>query len=59
MFALLAVFGDLGGSIGPAIVGFAAQSFGDDLRLGMLAGCIFPLILVISIRAMKKMSEKR
>lgn len=59
LFALLAVFGDLGGSIGPAIVGFAAQSFGDDLRLGMLAGCIFPLILVISIRAMKKMSEKR
>ncbi len=59
MFALLAVFGDLGGSIGPAIVGFAAQSFGDDLRLGMLAGCIFPLILVISIRAMKKMNENR
>ena len=58
MFALLAVFGDLGGSLGPAVVGFAAQSFGDNLKIGMLAGCIFPLILVISVYAIKKMGNK-
>lgn len=58
MFALLAVFGDLGGSLGPAVVGFAAQSFGDNLKIGMLAGCIFPLILVISVYAIKKMIQK-
>ena len=58
MFALLAVFGDLGGSLGPAVVGFATQSFGDNLKIGMLAGCIFPLILVISVYAIKKMIQK-
>ncbi len=58
MFALLAVFGDLGGSLGPAVVGFAAQSFGDNLKIGMLAGCIFPLILVVSVSVIKKLSNK-
>lgn len=59
MFALLAVSGDFGGSIGPAVVGFAAQLFNDNLKLGMLAGGIFPIVLVISIRIMKKLCEKR
>ena len=58
MFALLAVSGDFGGSIGPAVVGFAAQLFNDNLKLGMLAGGIFPIVLVISIRVMKKLCEK-
>ena len=60
MFALLAMAGDLGGSVGPGIVGFVtqranddlkagniSQSAGDDIRKGVLAGCIFPLVLVI------------
>ena len=47
MFALLAMAGDLGGAIGPGIVGNISQSAGDDIRKGVLAGCIFPLVLVI------------
>ncbi len=46
MFALLAMAGDMGGSIGPYIVGAVTQHAGDNLKTGMLAGCIFPIVLV-------------
>ncbi len=49
MFALLAMAGDLGGSSGPAIVGFVTQSHGDNLKTGILAGCIFPVVLIAVI----------
>ncbi len=49
MFALLAMAGDLGGSFGPGLVGNIAQSANDDLQKGMLAGCVFPLVLIISL----------
>lgn len=54
MFALLAMAGDLGGALGPGLVGSAAQSAGDNLQRGMLMGCIFPLVLVISLLLLKK-----
>lgn len=47
MFALLAMAGDLGGSAGPALVGFVTQNAGDNLQVGLLAGGIFPVILVV------------
>lgn len=54
MFALLAMAGDLGGSIGPAIVGGVAQRAGDDIRAGMSVGLIFPFLLVVMLFSMKK-----
>lgn len=47
MFALLAMAGDLGGSIGPGIVGRVTQSAGDNIRAGMGVGLLFPIILLI------------
>ena len=47
MFALLAMAGDLGGSIGPGIVGRVTQSAGDNIRAGMGVGLLFPVILLI------------
>ena len=49
MFAFLAMAGDLGGALGPGIVGFFAQMNNDDLKKGVLAGSVFPLVLVISV----------
>lgn len=49
MFALLAMAGDLGGSVGPGIVGFVTQNANDNLKVGMLAGCVFPTVLVLSL----------
>ena len=53
MFALLAMAGDLGGSLGPGLVGSAAQRANDNLQRGMLVGCIFPLVLIISLLLLK------
>lgn len=53
MFALLAMAGDLGGVAGPAMVGNISEHFGNNMHKGMLAGTIFPLILVISILLLK------
>lgn len=54
LFALLAMAGDMGGSIGPYVVGAVTQNFNDNLKAGMLAGCIFPAILVISVFLLKR-----
>ena len=45
MFALLAMAGDLGGSIGPAIVGRVADMFGGSIHVGMRIGLLFPITL--------------
>lgn len=49
MFALLAMAGDLGGSIGPGIVGHITQSAGNNIQVGMGIGLIFPTILLIML----------
>lgn len=49
MFAFLATAGDLGGAFGPGLVGSITQSANNDLKKGMLVGCIFPLVLIISL----------
>ena len=54
MFALLAMAGDLGGAFGPWLVGIATQTRNDDLKAGMLAACVFPIVLIVSIIGIKK-----
>ena len=54
MFALLAMAGDLGGSIGPGIVGRVTQNAGDNIRVGMGVGLIFPVVLLVMIFLLKK-----
>ncbi|MCD8151454.1 MAG: MFS transporter [Clostridiales bacterium] len=54
MFALLAMAGDFGGSIGPAIVGRVAQGFGDNIRAGLGIGLVFPAVLLIMLFAFGK-----
>lgn len=60
MFAFLATAGDLGGAFGPALVGNITQHADNDLKTGMLAGCVFPLVLVVSLimlRNCRKITE--
>ncbi len=54
MFALLAMAGDLGGTLGPSLVGGITQSANDDLRWGMLGGCIFPFVLIICLFVLRR-----
>ena len=53
MFALLAFGGDIGCSVGPAVVGLVSQQTGGQLRHGLLAATVFPLMLLVGIIAMK------
>lgn len=46
MFALLALGGDIGCSGGPTLVGLVSGAFGDNLHRGILAGAIFPVVLL-------------
>ena len=54
MFALLALAGDLGGAMGPAIIGNVSQKAANNLQAGVLAGIGFPIILVISVFYIRK-----
>ena len=47
MFALLALAGDLGCTLGPSAVGAIAAVAGEDLSVGILAVTVFPLLLVL------------
>lgn len=57
MFALLAMAGDLGGAFGPSLVGNITQRAGNDLQAGMLTGSIFPLVLILTLLAIKALGK--
>ena len=50
MFALLALAGDLGCSLGPTVVGFVSGAFSDVLKFGLAAAVIFPLLILFGVR---------
>ena len=49
MFALLALGGDVGCSGGPTLVGMVSSALGDNLKMGILAGVVFPVLLLSGI----------
>ena len=49
MFALLALGGDVGCSGGPTLVGGVSGILGDNLKMGVLAGVVFPALLLMGI----------
>ena len=49
MFALLALGGDIGCSGGPTLVGMVSGALGDDLKMGVLAGILFPVLLLAGV----------
>lgn len=58
MFAFLAMAGDLGGAFGPGLVGAVTQQANNSLKAGMLTGCIFPLILILSLFLLARLKKK-
>lgn len=59
LFALLAMAGDLGGAFGPSIVGYVTQAAGDNLRMGLRVGCIFPILLMVGLVLMRRMGKAK
>ena len=59
MFALLALAGDLGGSIGPALVGMVSERAGGSLQVGILAGTVFPVLLIVGLLLLRRDGAKK
>ena len=58
MFAFLALAGDLGCSGGPTLVGLVSSRFGNNLRAGILAAILFPVLLLLGILTSKRRKNK-
>ena len=54
MFALLALAGDLGATISPAMVGNISNMAGGNLKSGLFAATAFPLILVLGLLVLNR-----
>lgn len=57
MFAMLALFGDIGCSAGPAVVGTAAGAAGNRLEAGIAAAAVFPALLLLMLTKIKDRKE--
>lgn len=57
MFALLALAGDLGCSMGPFVVGKMAVLFKGSLQTGLLFGLSFPLMLIVLVYVYRKVQN--
>lgn len=49
MFALMALFGDLGCTVGPSVVGFVSDRAGGGLETGILAAVVFPAVMCAGV----------
>ena len=65
MFALLALFGDMGCMLGPTAVGALSSALGDDLKVGLSLSIVFPTVIIIvviilnlSVKKSKKLMPK-
>nr|WP_177297345.1 MFS transporter [uncultured Blautia sp.] len=58
MFALLALGGDLGCSGGPTVVGTVSSAMGENLKMGILAAVVFPVLLLTGILVCGRMKKE-
>lgn len=58
MFAFLALAGDLGSTVSPAMVGTLSEMAGGKLKTGLLAATIFPFVLVFGLIILNKKFNK-
>lgn len=58
MFAFLALAGDLGATVSPAMTGKIAEITGENLKNGLLAATIFPICMSLGLFCLYKNSGK-
>ena len=54
MFAFLALAGDFGATASPAMVGNFSELAGGNLKIGLLAATIFPILLVVGLLVLNR-----
>ncbi len=57
MYALMALAGDVGCSSGPTVVGLIADANGGNLKAGLFAAMLFPLLICILVPFLKGKKE--
>ena len=57
MFAFLALAGDLGATVSPTMVGSLSEKAGGDLKAGLLAATMFPVILVVGLIVLRTVKK--
>ncbi len=57
MFALLALGGDMGCSLGPALAGGVSGALSGDLHMGILSAIVFPVMMLVCTIIMKNKSK--
>jgi len=58
MFAFLALAGDFGAMVSPAMVGSLSEMAGGDLKTGLFAATAFPVALVLTLLMLKRKVSK-
>ena len=59
MFAFLALAGDLGATVSPAMVGGIADAVGGNLKTGLLFATVFPIVMLLGLVLLVKIFRKR
>ena len=59
MFAFLALAGDLGAMVSPAMVGSISEKAGGNLKTGLLVATVFPVMLVVGLVVLRKVKKKQ
>ena len=54
MFALLALAGDIGCSLGPSIVGFVAEGSQGNMQRGILVAMVLPVLMLLGLILTRK-----
>ncbi len=59
MFAFLALAGDFGGTVSPAMVGSVAESSGGNLQTGLLMATVFPALMIPILLLLRKAGRSK
>ncbi len=59
MFALLALAGDCGCTVGPTVVGLVSGALEDNLSWGLLAAVIFPLVMLVGLWMLRRITAPK
>ena len=57
MFAFLALAGDLGAVVSPAMVGSISERTSGNLKSGLFVATVFPIILVVGLISLNKVGK--
>lgn len=59
MFAFLALAGDLGAMVSPAMVGSISEVAGGNLKSGLLVATLFPVIMVVVLSVLRRLKNHK